>query len=87
MTATQYRLRAKPRHSTIRGNASTSSHGGLPDRGAGRIFWIPLRITPKQKDLWYDLISEDLKAGEIRLQQHRKNWVLSPLSIRSKNQR
>jgi len=37
---------------------------------------MPLRINPEQEDLWHDLVSEDAKAGEIRLQQHRKNWVL-----------
>jgi hypothetical protein len=42
-----------------------------PDQGTN--FWIPLRINPEQKNLWHDLVSEDAKAGEIRLQQHRQN--------------
>jgi len=38
--------------------------------------------------LWHDLVSEDAKAGEIRLQQHRKNgYYTSPSSTRLKNQR
>jgi len=49
---------------------------------------MPLRINPEQEDLWHDLVSEDAKAGEIRLQQHRKNWVLHvTVSTRLKNQR
>lgn len=26
--------------------------------------------------MWFDILNDDAKAGEIRLQQHRKNWVL-----------
>jgi len=42
---------------------------------------MPLRINPEQEDRRHDLVSEDAKlvaidAGEIRLQLHRKNWVL-----------
>jgi IS605 OrfB family transposase len=48
----------------------------VPRPGRGTNFWIPLRINPEQEDPWHDLVSEDAKAGEIRLQQHRKNWVL-----------
>jgi len=48
----------------------------VPRPGRGTNFWIPLRINPEQEDLWHDLVSEDAKAGEIRLQQHRQNWVL-----------
>ena len=48
----------------------------VPRPGRGTNFWIPLRINPEQENLWHDLVSEDAKAGEIRLQQHRKNWVL-----------
>jgi len=48
----------------------------VPRPGRGTNFWMPLRINPEQEDLWHDLVSEDAKAGEIRLQQHRKNWVL-----------
>jgi len=44
-------------------------------RRSGNEFRMPLRINPEQEDLWHDLVSEDAKAGEIRLQQHRKNWV------------
>ncbi|GAA0253824.1 RNA-guided endonuclease InsQ/TnpB family protein [Haladaptatus pallidirubidus] len=47
-----------------------------PRPGRGTNFWIPLRINPEQKSLWFDLLNEDAKAGEIRLQKHRKNWVL-----------
>jgi len=48
----------------------------VPRPGRGTNFWIPLRINPEQEALWHDLVSEDAKAGEIRLQQHRQNWVL-----------
>nr|WP_303659915.1 hypothetical protein [Haladaptatus halobius] len=48
----------------------------VPRPGRGMNFWIPLRINPEQEDLWHDLVAEDAKAGEIRLQKHRKNWVL-----------
>ncbi|RJX46984.1 RNA-guided endonuclease TnpB family protein, partial [Halonotius pteroides] len=48
----------------------------VPQPGRGTNFWIPLRINPEQEALWNDLVSEDAKAGEIRLQQHRQNWVL-----------
>ena len=44
--------------------------------GRGTNFWIPLRINPEQTERWHDLVSEDAKAGQIRLQRHRKNWVL-----------
>jgi len=47
-----------------------------PRPGRGTNFWIPLRINPEQEELWHDLLSEDAKAGQIRLQRHRKNWVL-----------
>jgi len=60
----------------------------VPRPGRGTNFWMPLRINPEQEDLWHDLVSEDAKAGEIRLQQHRKNWYYtSPSSTRLKNQR
>ena len=48
----------------------------VPRPGRGTNFWIPLRINPEQRELWFDILNEDAKAGEIRLQQHRKNWVL-----------
>jgi putative transposase len=48
----------------------------VPRPGRGTNFWIPLRINPGQESLWHDLVAEDAKAGEIRLQEHRKNWVL-----------
>jgi len=48
----------------------------VPQPGRGTNFWIPLRINPEQEALWHDLVSEDAKAGEIRLQKHRQNWVL-----------
>ncbi|USZ71439.1 transposase [Natronosalvus halobius] len=47
-----------------------------PRPGHGTNFWIPLRINPEQEALWHDLLTEDAKAGQIRLQRHRKNWVL-----------
>ncbi|WP_435364947.1 RNA-guided endonuclease TnpB family protein [Haloarchaeobius sp. DYHT-AS-18] len=48
----------------------------VPRPGRGTNFWIPLRINPEQGSLWCDLVADDLKAGEIRLQKHRKSWVL-----------
>lgn len=48
----------------------------VPRPGRGTNFWIPLRINPEQEGLWYDLLNEDAEAGQIRLQQHRTNWVL-----------
>lgn len=47
-----------------------------PRPGRGTNFWIPLRINPEQESLWHDLLNEDAKDGQIRLQRHRKNWVL-----------
>ncbi len=47
-----------------------------PRPGRGTNFWIPLRINPEQEGLWHDLLNEDAKAGQIRLQRHRENWVL-----------
>ena len=46
----------------------------MPGRGAN--FWIPLRINPEQESLWFDLLGDDAKAGELRLQRHRKSWEL-----------
>ncbi len=43
----------------------------VPMPGRGTNFWIPLRINPEQDSLWFDLLSEDAKAGELRLQRHR----------------
>ena len=48
----------------------------VPRPGRGTNFWIPLRINPEQEELWSDVLSGNAKAGEIRLQQHRTNWVL-----------
>lgn len=39
----------------------------VPLPGYGTNFWIPLRINRMQEDLWHDLLSEDAKAGQIRL--------------------
>ncbi|WP_458188635.1 RNA-guided endonuclease TnpB family protein [Haladaptatus sp. NG-WS-4] len=47
-----------------------------PQPGCGTNFWIPLRINPEQEPLWFDLLSEDAKAGELRLQRHRTSWEL-----------
>lgn len=47
-----------------------------PQPGRGTNFWIPLRINPEQEQLWHDLLNEDAEAGELRLQKHRKTWVL-----------
>ncbi len=47
-----------------------------PQPGRGTNFWIPLRINPEQESLWFDLLTEDVTAGELRLQQHRKSWEL-----------
>ncbi len=48
----------------------------VPQPGRGTNFWIPLRINPEQESLWFDLLSEDAKAGELRLQRHRTSWEL-----------
>jgi len=48
----------------------------VPMPGRGTNFWIPLRINPEQESLWSDLLFEDVKAGELRLQKHRKSWEL-----------
>ncbi|MDG5760260.1 transposase [Natronococcus sp. A-GB1] len=48
----------------------------VPMPGRGTNFWIPLRINPEQESLWHDILSEDAKAGQIRLQQNRSSWVL-----------
>ncbi|WP_254525312.1 transposase [Natrinema caseinilyticum] len=48
----------------------------VPLPGYGTNFWIPLRVNPEQESLWHDLLGEDAKAGQIRLQQNRSNWVL-----------
>ncbi|MFU8866361.1 RNA-guided endonuclease TnpB family protein [Natronococcus sp.] len=48
----------------------------VPLPGYGTNFWIPLRINPEQESLWHDLLGEDAKAGQIRLQQNRSSWVL-----------
>ena len=47
-----------------------------PQPGRGTNFWIPLRINPEQESLWFDLLSEDAEAGELRLQRHRTSWEL-----------
>lgn len=65
--------------------AATFDHSGereheftwwVPRPGRGTNFWIPLRINPEQEDLWHDVLNGDAKAGEIRLQRHRKTWIL-----------
>jgi IS605 OrfB family transposase len=48
----------------------------VPQPGRGTNFWIPLRINPEQESLWFDLLSEDATAGELRLQRHRTSWEL-----------
>ena len=48
----------------------------VPRPGRGTNFWIPLRINPEQEDLWHDLVDGEASAGQLRLQRHRRNWVL-----------
>jgi hypothetical protein len=48
----------------------------VPQPSRGTNFWIPLRINPEQESLWFDLLSEDATAGELRLQRHRTSWEL-----------
>jgi len=48
----------------------------VPRPGRGTNFWIPLRINPEQADLWHDLLDGMASAGQLRLQRHRRNWVL-----------
>ncbi|WP_254831399.1 transposase [Haloglomus salinum] len=48
----------------------------VPQPGRGTNFWIPLRINPEHESLWFDLLSEDAEAGELRLQRHRTSWRL-----------
>jgi putative transposase len=48
----------------------------VPQAGRGNAFWIPLRISPAQRDLWDDLLNGDVTVGEFRLPEHRTNWVL-----------
>ncbi|WP_435156794.1 RNA-guided endonuclease TnpB family protein [Haladaptatus sp. DFWS20] len=48
----------------------------VPQAGRGNAFWIPLRINPAQRELWADLLTDDVTVGEFRLQEHRTNWVL-----------
>ncbi|WP_254761555.1 transposase [Natrinema marinum] len=47
-----------------------------PQPGRGTNFWIPLQINPEQESLWFDLLNDDAKAGELRLQRHRTSWEL-----------
>jgi len=48
----------------------------VPQPGRGTNFWIPLRINPEQESLWIDLLTDDVTAGELRLQRHRTSWEL-----------
>ena len=48
----------------------------VPQPGRGTNFWIPLRINPEQESLWFDLLNDDAKAGELRLKRHRTSWEL-----------
>ena len=48
----------------------------VPQPGRGTNFWIPLRINPEQESLWFDLLTGNAEAGELRLQQHRTSWEL-----------
>ncbi|QCS44158.1 RNA-guided endonuclease TnpB family protein [Natrinema versiforme] len=48
----------------------------VPQPGRGTNFWIPLRINPEQESLWFDLLNDNAKAGELRLQRHRTSWEL-----------
>jgi len=48
----------------------------VPRPGRGTNFWIPLRINPEQAELWHDLVDGEASAGQLRLQRHRRNWVL-----------
>ena len=48
----------------------------VPQPGHGTDFWIPLRINPEQESLWFDLLNEEVKPGELRLQRHRTTWEL-----------
>jgi putative transposase len=48
----------------------------IPQAGRGNAFWIPLRINSAQRELWADLLNDDVTVGEFRLQEHRTNWVL-----------
>ncbi|TYL37190.1 transposase [Natronococcus pandeyae] len=48
----------------------------VPMPGRGTNFWIPIQINPEQESLWFDLLNDDAKAGELRLQRHRTSWEL-----------
>jgi len=48
----------------------------VPQPGRGTNFWIPLRINPEQESFWFDLLNNDVEAGELRLQKHRTSWEL-----------
>ncbi|WP_152418554.1 RNA-guided endonuclease TnpB family protein [Halorubrum distributum] len=60
-------------------HSSTRAHEfcwRVPQAGYGTGFWIPLRINPDQKPLWFDLLDGTVSAGEFRLTQHRASWTL-----------
>jgi IS605 OrfB family transposase len=48
----------------------------VPQPGRGTNFWIPLRINPEQRELWFDLLGDDAKAGEVRVQQNRTSLIV-----------
>ncbi|GAA0241322.1 hypothetical protein GCM10009000_066230 [Halobacterium noricense] len=48
----------------------------VPQAECNNAFWIPLRINPAQRELWTDLLNDDVTVGEFRLQEHRTSWVL-----------
>jgi putative transposase len=48
----------------------------VPQPGRGTNFWLPLRISPAQEDLWHDLVDGESSAGQLRLQRHRTSWTL-----------
>lgn len=48
----------------------------VPQPGRGTNFWIPLCINPEQEGLWHDLVNGGASAGQLRLQRHRRSWIL-----------
>ena len=48
----------------------------VPQAGRGNAFWIPLRISPAQRNLWDRLLNGDAWVGEFQLTEARTSWKL-----------
>jgi len=49
----------------------------IPLAGRGPNIWIPLEISPAQRESWYEIANGETSIGEVRLQYVDEKWRLS----------